>query len=234
MPTGTATGSMAPTSRGCPGGVPRGSRTDVVHETLAHSDCGYVHSDARGQGGAFDLVPAMGEVEGHASESGEEFRMREPGVARCALAGRENQPPESLARMPGVGVHRSYPGRVPRGFEEAALRISVPGRRDVLAPPAPAPAGDECAEILRDEVGSISDESVVEGHELETRRNLPAAQERTQQRTGRSFDERLDLGVVGGSGGAQNYSHVEIVIRRRCQFVEGADSVCRFRNQTRG
>lgn len=75
---------------------------------------------------------------------------------------------------------------------------------------------------------------MVEGHELETRRNLLAAQERTQERTGRAFDELLELGVVGGSGGAKTYSHVQAVIRSRCQMVEGADSAGRFRNRTRG
>ena len=171
------------------------------------------------------------EVEGLAGESGEKFRMREPGVARCALACPENQSPESAARMPGMGVHRPYPGRVPRGFEEVALRLPVPGSRDVLAPPAPAPAGDECAKVLRDKVGSVFDERVVERHELETCRNLLATQERTQQYTGRAFDEHFELGVVGGSGGAQAYSHVRVVIRSRCQMAEGVDSAGRFRNR---
>ena len=112
-------------------------------------------------------------------------------------------------------------GELPWGFHETKRETT------------PAPAGDVSANVLRDKVGSVFNEcAVVEGHELETRRNLLPAQERTQQRTGRALDEHLDF-VVGGSCGAQTYSHVRWTShapRRRSTRKRGARLLTARRN----
>ena len=51
--------------------------------------------------------------------------------------------PSPRRACPGLVYMARYPGRVPRGIEEVGPRLPIPGRRDVLAPPARAPAGDE-------------------------------------------------------------------------------------------